>query len=716
MTCRQAVTATRVRQGNCRCHGVPADKGTTELDAERALRRRAIATRFCGIAASFSSIFGIAALVGWATGVEALKRVLPGMVAMNPMTAILFFLAGLSLWGQRADVMPGRQRAARWLAAIVLLVATLKLIALFTHWNAGVDSLLFADQLVDGITQSPNRMAPNTAANFFLAGLGLLLLDRTTTRGWRPTEVLAAVVGMVSLLALLGYLYRIGPMYGISRFIPMALHTAIGFLLLAMGLFCARPHQGWMGVFTGIEIGGAMARLMLPGMLVLLVVIGWLRVEAENRGIVDFQLGVTLHTSTFILMASALIALGALSLNRAGEAQLRAVQQREQAVAEQQRSQARTLSIIETARDAFISIDASGHVTEWNAAAETMFGWTRNQALGRDLSDIIIPEQHQQAHRDALERLARSGVASMSSRRIEITARRRRGTEFPVELSIWPQAAQDSPGFNAFVRDITESRQAQIEIRDLNADLVNKAIQLEQSNQELGSFSYSISHDLRAPLRHIDGYARILQEDAAPQLDSEARRYLDEIGAAARRMGNLIDDLLAFSRLGRQPVERITVPMHPLLDQVLQEHCGGPDSRIEIGPLPDAYGDPALLKQVWVNLLSNALKYSAPRGAAARITISGEREGDMLRYTIADNGVGFDMQYADKLFGVFRRLHSQDEFEGTGVGLAIVQRLVSRHGGTVSASAKLNLGATFTFELPASPANSAMPRIAEHSE
>jgi len=225
---------------------------------------------------------------------------------------------------------------------------------------------------------------------------------------------------------------------------------------------------------------------------------------------------------------------------------------------------------------------------------------------------------------------------------------------------------------------------------------------LERSNRELEAFSYTISHDLRAPLRHIDGYAQMLQEDAAGQLDGDARRYLDTISDSARRMGALIDDLLAYSRLGRKPVECTRLDMNALVERVLHD-AGGDASpaTVKIDPLPTAWADPVLLRQAWVNLLSNAFKYSAPRGEGATIEVSGERTGDTVRYRVRDNGVGFDMRYADKLFGVFQRMHAQDEFEGTGVGLAIVQQVVQRHGGRISAEAAPGEGACFTIELPA---------------
>ncbi len=261
----------------------------------------------------------------------------------------------------------------------------------------------------------------------------------------------------------------------------------------------------------------------------------------------------------------------------------------------------------------------------------------------------------------------------------------------------------------ALLRELTRAERISMELAEasslqqaLNRELSSQADELLQSNRELESFSYSVSHDLRAPLRHINGYARMLSEDAADQLQPESRRYLQTIIDSARRMGLLIDDLLAFSRLGRKPLARQHVNMQDLVESAVGEIRTSNNSavHIDIATLPSVDGDPALLRQVWANLLSNAYKYSAPRGDQARIVVAGERKGDQMHYWVGDNGVGFDMRYADKLFGVFQRLHPQDQFEGTGVGLAIVQRIISRHGGKISATAEEGRGACFTFELP----------------
>jgi light-regulated signal transduction histidine kinase (bacteriophytochrome) len=222
---------------------------------------------------------------------------------------------------------------------------------------------------------------------------------------------------------------------------------------------------------------------------------------------------------------------------------------------------------------------------------------------------------------------------------------------------------------------------------------------VRERTAELESFSYSVSHDLRAPLRAVDGYARMLEEDYGERLDAEGRRLLGVVRESATRMGRLIDDLLAFSRLGRQEPARRRVDMDALVREAIAEVRAGSDAPIQASALPAADADPAMLKQVWVNLISNAIKYSSKR-AEARVEIGGREDARERVYWVRDNGAGFDMRYADKLFGVFQRLHRAEEFPGTGVGLALVHRVVTRHGGRVWAEGKPGEGACFYFSLP----------------
>ena len=285
--------------------------------------------------------------------------------------------------------------------------------------------------------------------------------------------------------------------------------------------------------------------------------------------------------------------------------------------------------------------------------------------------------------------------------------RRRRGAEEAfrksneaLELSVEERTSELADALEAH-------RQAEQEIKKLNEELekrvVERTAQLENANKELEAFSYSVSHDLRAPLRHIDGFAEMLRDDASAVLGERSRRYLETISNSAKRMGALIDDLLVFSRMGRAEMRQSRFAMDRLVKEVLKEMKSEFQRRQidwEIDPLPEVWGDRAMLKQVWINLLSNAVKYTRPR-ERARIQIRCARTSEReLQFCVRDNGVGFDMQYSNKLFGVFQRLHHAEEFDGTGIGLANVRRIVHRHGGRTWAEAKVDQGASFYFALP----------------
>jgi light-regulated signal transduction histidine kinase (bacteriophytochrome) len=278
-------------------------------------------------------------------------------------------------------------------------------------------------------------------------------------------------------------------------------------------------------------------------------------------------------------------------------------------------------------------------------------------------------------------------------------------------MTITPVRSDDGAitHFIAVKQDVTARQHAEEEIRRLNSELerrvADRTARLEAANRELEAFSYSVSHDLRAPLRSVDGFSQALLDDYAAQLPGEARHYLETIRAAAQRMGHLIAALLSLSRLGRQALVRRPLDTGLLVREVLEELrplAAGREVDLHIGELPPSQADPTLLRQVWLNLLGNAFKYTAGRDVA-RIEIGSVRRAGEVVYFVRDNGAGFDMRYADRLFGVFQRLHGQAQFEGTGVGLAIVQRIVHRHGGRVWAEAAEDRGAVFWFTLGPSP-------------
>ena len=369
-------------------------------------------------------------------------------------------------------------------------------------------------------------------------------------------------------------------------------------------------------------------------------------------------------------------------------------------------SEGRTRSILESALDAIIVMDGNGVIHEWNPAAEQMFGYSREQAVGKPVVDLIIPPYLRERHLTGFARYAVDGYGPMLNQRLETVAVRADGTEFPVELAITPTKPNGSTMFTGYISDITERKRAEEQVKQLNAELEQRVQkrtqQLALANKELEAFSYSVSHDLRAPLRHINGFVEILQSTAGDALDAESRGFLDTIADSARQMGKLIDDLLAFSRMGRTELRFAPVKLDDIVAESVRElrqECEGRDIRWNFHPLPEVRGDPAMLRQVFINLLANAVKYTRTR-VPAEIEVSAAETADEYILSVRDNGVGFDNAYAHKLFGVFQRLHPAHEFEGTGIGLAIVRRVVARHGGRVWAEGKMDEGAAFHFSLP----------------
>lgn len=382
------------------------------------------------------------------------------------------------------------------------------------------------------------------------------------------------------------------------------------------------------------------------------------------------------------------------------------ITERKRAEEKLRRSQEQLAGMIGSAMDAIITVDEDHRIVLFNAAAEKMFLYPAEEAIGQAL-DRFIPERFRTAHKEQVQNPGKTQVSRDSMGMMgALCALRADGQEFPIEASTSQIESDGQKLFTFILRDITERNHAEEEVRRLNEELehrvADRTAQLQAANKELEAFSYSVSHDLRAPLRHINGFSQALLEDYADKLDETGKSYLQELRGASQEMAQLIDDVLQLARVTRSEMRRAVINLSELAHSIateMEKEDAGRTVAVDIEEGLTTRGDKRLLRIMLGNLMENAWKFTSKR-ERAEIRFGQTHKGSELVYFVRDNGAGFDMTFADKLFGAFQRLHTADEFEGTGIGLATVQRIVNRHGGRVWADGTVGKGATFYFTLP----------------
>jgi signal transduction histidine kinase len=675
------------------------------------------------------ALIGAFTLMGWALGISFLIRLSPGFVGMNPTTALSFVFSGLALWFQVRKKPGDTSRAAKMglaLAALVALIGALKLIQHFLGLGFQIDQLLLSSKLENSGDFSANVMTPNEGVCFLFSGVALLMFDVETRHEFRPAQALVLAQGLISLLALLGYGYRALSLYPIGANIPMPFGSAVAGALWMLGALAARPQAGVMLVVTSPTAGGAMARRLLPMAFLVPIILAALWLLGQKVGYFETEAGISMFAVLTIVIFTALIWWNAKLLFRADRERMEserhlAVQYKCTRVLSEANDLEQALPMILEAISQSIgwplavawTVDEEANLLRcaalWHSPSmkpnefiETTRGMTfaKGQGLpGRVwqsgesfwIEDVAQDENFPRA-RPAVGgglhggfgfpvRLGTDtlGVIECFSQRIE----RRDERLLEMLAAIGSQIGQ-----------FIERQRAEELLRQTSTELA-------RSNTDLQQFAYVASHDLFEPLRMVVSFLQLLREHAAGKLDKESEEFITFALDGGRRMQALINDLLAYSRVDLRA--QILEPTN--CEHVLEAALGNlkvaideTGAQINHQPLPTVRADIVQLIQLFQNLIGNAIKFHGKE--PPRIDIDArEKDGEWL-FTFRDKGIGIDPKHFARIFEIFQRLHTRQEYAGTGIGLAICKRIVERHGGRMWVESSPGNGSAFMFTLP----------------
>lgn len=678
------------------------DAATPERDERLGPTQRRVARlRAASGAAGLLAVgVGLAVLAGWAFDVPRLTQGAPGLVSMKLNTAACLCALGLGVWllsrpslGERAS------RTVVVLAAVVALVGAATLLEYASGYDLGIDDPLGLDRAAAVETSAPGRMSPMTG--LLVIGLAGALL---ALRGGRVRAAQSAAWASlaVSAAAVIGYLFGIERLYRVDVYTSMAVHTAAMLALLSVAVLGLRAGSGPVGLVTADTAGGVVVRRLLPWALLLPTTLGGLLVVGLSRDWYGERLALAVLVSLMTVAGVVVVwvqgrGLSDVDLRRAGAEE--AMRRLEESLAERERLTQRLTSserhargVVANSADAYIAVSNQGRVQDWNDSAATLFGWTREEATGRTLDTLMIPEELASAHRAGLRRAAQTGTGPLLGRPVEVEAVHREGHRLRIELTIWAVRDREGLGFHAFLRDVTARTVAQDELR--------------RANDDLRQFAGVVAHDLRSPLATVLGFAQLL-EDHTDASDDLAHAWITRITAAAQRGEDLINDLLRFAQVGQSDLITTRVDLTALVTEVVEEQAAlaAAPTACEVASLPTVEGDVGLLRQLFANLVGNALKYAASTGRPVlRVDAAPQPRPGRIVVRVSDNGPGIAEDDRARIFDMFQRGSDVGSVAGTGVGLAISRRVVERHHGRIWVEDAELGGAAFCIELPAASA------------
>lgn len=629
-------------------------------------------------------------LVGHFAGIEGATKFYPSGRKTTAATAALFLAIAASIgliWHGREH--PILKRTGIALAGIAIIAS---LAILMFGGAEGLSSSAVLPGLPGEAAVQADRAATG-GATAPLTTLGLIALGIAVILTAEKAAVIAQLFAVsalaMALLAGVGYLLGSKWIYeNLPPFAVLGFPTVVMFFAASAALIAASGDRGFAGEVASDLVGGRVARRVLPAVLLAPLVIGWLRVLGQELDLYETGFGLSLMVVALIVTSGLIVIVGAFWLNKVDS-------ERTMAEAESVDRASRISDILEGAAEGIITLGSAHTISMANPRAKLAFG--RDDLIGMNIGEIIP------SGLEALNDLDRATSRSGFKKDLRMVGETSSGRLFPIEASVTKRPHNGETTFTLIFRDVSERVRAENRIRALNdrlEDQIKKRTeQLNRTAGDLEAFSYSVSHDLRAPLRAMSGFARIITDDFGSDLPPEAQHYLNRIQSNATHMAELIDGLLEFSKIDRIAASRDHLDLASLIQEEIDLIRPAIDGRVvefRISEMPPCNGDPVLMRRVIANLLSNAVKFTEECNPAV---IEAGFSEDLAAYFISDNGVGFDDERAGKLFEVFQRLHSRDKFPGAGIGLALTRRIVEKHGGSIWAKSKPHRGATFYFSV-----------------
>jgi PAS domain S-box-containing protein len=645
-----------------------------------------ILIRFRNIS-EFLSLFivfiGFIVLFGWIFNIQFFLSPGLGFSTIKSNVGLIFILIGFSIWLlQNKRINKNNRRIAQIIAFIVVLIGFLTIMEYLFNLNLGIDQILFKETVGALHTSSPNRMAFSAALDSFLAGIGILLMDIKTQHNYRPNQIFAVIGGLISLLALLGYVYGVSTLYYIPQYTAIALYAALTFILVFTAIMFARPENGIMSTITSESLAGLLSRRLLPLIIILPIILGTIWKWGINSGLYDNSFSYALLVFSIIIFLSIVLWTTANSIKK--------IEFERNKVREDLRLSNRyNRSLIEASVDPLLTIDPNGKITDVNNSTEIITGFNRNELIGTDFSDYFTEPPKA---RSGYQKVFQKGI--IQNYELEIKHRDGHITPVRYNASVYKDDSNNVIGVFASARDISE-----IKVAENNLKL--KLEELSRSNEELEQFAYISSHDLQEPLRMIASYLQLLERKYKGKLDAKADKYIHFSVDGATRMQNLIDDILDFSRVTTRAKKLKLTDLEPIYKEVLSNLEVSIDENkaiISHDPLPVVMADKTQISQVFQNLINNAIKFRSKD--QPKINISVKKEDNQWIFAVQDNGIGINPKHSDRIFEVFKRLHKKREYSGTGIGLAICKKIIERHGGHIWVESELGKGSIFYFTLP----------------